>query len=126
MIERASYPDKKKKFVKEDILAKVPAKQDVAEQGTKKRKGGHMKMVEQVSSLIEDYLVIYRANGNFRAFNYLLESLKMGQSSICWLKVSIFSSMDCCKDAVFGLEVEVESTVALDLIRFIKQQLNEE
>ncbi|GKF10238.1 hypothetical protein Tco_0048164, partial [Tanacetum coccineum] len=37
--------DKKKKFVKEDILSKVPAKQDVAEQGTKKRKGGHMKMV---------------------------------------------------------------------------------
>ncbi|GJU84517.1 hypothetical protein Tco_1292063 [Tanacetum coccineum] len=26
----------------------------------------------------------------------------------------------------FGLEVEIESTVALDLIRFIKQQLNEE
>ncbi|GKF85214.1 hypothetical protein Tco_0250112, partial [Tanacetum coccineum] len=26
----------------------------------------------------------------------------------------------------FGLEVEVESTAALDLIRFIKQQLNEE
>ncbi|GKC62444.1 hypothetical protein Tco_1095042 [Tanacetum coccineum] len=26
----------------------------------------------------------------------------------------------------FGLEVEVESTAALDLIRFIKEQLNEE
>ncbi|GJU52723.1 hypothetical protein Tco_1226437 [Tanacetum coccineum] len=26
----------------------------------------------------------------------------------------------------FGLEVEIESTIALDLIRFIKQQLNEE
>ncbi|GKE86700.1 hypothetical protein Tco_1560442, partial [Tanacetum coccineum] len=45
MNERASDPDKKKKFVKEDISAKVLAKQDVAEKGTKKRKGGHMKMI---------------------------------------------------------------------------------
>ncbi|GKA18165.1 putative ribonuclease H-like domain-containing protein [Tanacetum coccineum] len=37
--EGASDPDKKKKFVKEDVSTKVPAKQDVAEQGTKKRKG---------------------------------------------------------------------------------------
>ncbi|GJT72850.1 hypothetical protein Tco_1032136 [Tanacetum coccineum] len=44
-IERASDPDKKRKFVKEDVLTKVPAKPDVAEQGTKKRKGGHMKML---------------------------------------------------------------------------------
>ncbi|GJZ99743.1 hypothetical protein Tco_0672294 [Tanacetum coccineum] len=119
MNEGASDPDKKKKFVKEDVSAKVPAKQDVAEQGTKKRKGGHMKMLarkrkrpqpdvdsddehrkclkivtfkgtidseimerksfitrlNKVSSTDEDYLVIYRANGNFRAFNYLLEVL---------------------------------------------------
>ncbi|GJY90610.1 putative ribonuclease H-like domain-containing protein [Tanacetum coccineum] len=117
--EGASDPDKKKKFVKEDVLAKVPAEQDVAEQGTKKRKGGHMKMLarkrkrpqsdvdsddehikclkivtfegtidseimerksiitrlNKVSSPDGDYLVIYRANGNFRAFNYLLEVL---------------------------------------------------
>ncbi|GJU82368.1 putative ribonuclease H-like domain-containing protein [Tanacetum coccineum] len=45
MNEGASDPDKKKKIVKEDVSAKVPAKQDVAEQGTKKRKGGHMKMI---------------------------------------------------------------------------------
>ncbi|GKG28872.1 hypothetical protein Tco_0416237 [Tanacetum coccineum] len=43
MNERASDPDKKKKVVKEDVLTKVSAKQDVAEQGIKKRKGGHMK-----------------------------------------------------------------------------------
>ncbi|GJU22544.1 hypothetical protein Tco_1155886 [Tanacetum coccineum] len=72
MNEGASDPDKKKKFVKEDVLTNIPAKPDVAEQGTKKRKGGHMKMLD------------------------------------------------------FGLEVEVDSTAALDLIRFIKQQLNEE
>ncbi|GJZ00579.1 putative ribonuclease H-like domain-containing protein, partial [Tanacetum coccineum] len=245
--EGASDPDKKKKFVKEDVLTKVPAKPDVAEQGTKKRKGGHMKMLarkrkrpqsdvdsddehrkclkivtfegtidseimerksvitrlNKVSSPDGDYLVIYRANGNFRAFNYLLEvlhifdrqdlfhlyDLVMNQYSevtlegielILWgdLKILMESSKEendqsdfwnnqqnweivtwrlyeACgvyileledgtvihmlverryplsKDLMqrmldFGLEVEIESTVALDLIRFIKQQLNEE
>ncbi|GKC80595.1 hypothetical protein Tco_1131369 [Tanacetum coccineum] len=101
MNEGASDPDKKKKFVKEDVLTKVPAKPDVAEQGTKKRKGGHMKMLarkrkrpqpdvdsddehrklNKVSSPDGDYLVIYRANGNFRAFNYLLEILKDNDES---------------------------------------------
>ncbi|GJY18265.1 hypothetical protein Tco_0389756 [Tanacetum coccineum] len=111
----------KKKVAKEtpktEDTAKVPAKVDVTEQGTKKRKGGHMKMIarkrkrpqpdvnsddehrkclkivtfegtidseimekksfisklDKVSSPEGDYLVIHRANGNFRAFNYLLE-----------------------------------------------------
>ncbi|GJR05925.1 hypothetical protein Tco_0528909 [Tanacetum coccineum] len=45
MNKGASDPDKKKKFVKEDVSTKVHAKQDVAEQGIKKRKGGHMKMI---------------------------------------------------------------------------------
>ncbi|GKE44946.1 hypothetical protein Tco_1472230, partial [Tanacetum coccineum] len=45
MNEGASDPDKKKKFVKEDVSTKVPAKQDVVEQGTKRRKGGHRKMI---------------------------------------------------------------------------------
>ncbi|GKC75828.1 hypothetical protein Tco_1126602 [Tanacetum coccineum] len=112
--EGASDLDKKKNFVKEYVSAKVLGKQDVAEQDTKKRKGGHMKMIvrkrkrpqpdvdsddehrkclkvgaldsaidsevmetksiiarlNKVSSPDGDYLVIYRANGNFRAFNY--------------------------------------------------------
>ncbi|GJU82370.1 hypothetical protein Tco_1284735 [Tanacetum coccineum] len=119
MNEGASDPDKKKKIVKEDVSAKVPAKQDVAEQGTKKRKGGHMKMIarkrkrpqpdvdsddehrkclkivtfegtidseimetksfisklDKVSSPEGDYLVVDRVNGNFKAFNYLMEVL---------------------------------------------------
>ncbi|GJZ36485.1 hypothetical protein Tco_0582676 [Tanacetum coccineum] len=119
MNEGASNPEKKKKIVKEDVLTKVPVKPDVAEQGTKKRKGGHMKMLarkrkrpqpdvdsndehrkclnivtfegtidseiierkyviarlNKVSSPDGDYLVIYRANGNFKAFNYLMEVL---------------------------------------------------
>ncbi|GJR26647.1 hypothetical protein Tco_1102879 [Tanacetum coccineum] len=93
--------------------------EDKEEEGTKKRKGGHIKMIarkkarkqsdvdsedehkkclkivtfesildseimekksviarlNKVSSPDGDYLVIYRANGNFRAFNYLMEVL---------------------------------------------------
>ncbi|GKB29072.1 hypothetical protein Tco_0868473, partial [Tanacetum coccineum] len=113
----------KKKVAKEtpkkEDTAKVPAKVDVTEQGIKKKKGGHIKMLarkrkrpqsdvdsddehrkclkivtfegtidseimerksvitrlNKVSSPDGDYLVIYRANGNFRAFNYVLEVL---------------------------------------------------
>ncbi|GKC66320.1 hypothetical protein Tco_1098918, partial [Tanacetum coccineum] len=113
----------KKKVIKETLkkkdTTKVPAKLDAIEQGTKKRKSGHIKMitrirprpqpnddsddehrkclrivaldsvidsevmetksvivrVNKVSSPDGDYLVIYRANGNFKAFNYLLEVL---------------------------------------------------
>ncbi|GKA00420.1 hypothetical protein Tco_0672970 [Tanacetum coccineum] len=213
MNEGASNPDKKKKIVKEDVSAKVPAKQDVAEQGTKKRKGGHMKMIarkrkrpqpdvdsddehrkclkivtfegtidseimetklfisklDKVSSPEGDYLVVYRVNGNFKAFNYLMEGdLKiMMESSIevtdqgdfwndqqDWEIVTwrLYKACRVCilefKDGTvihmlverkyplskellqrmlnFRLEVEEESTAALDLIRFIKQQLNEE
>ncbi|GJZ72952.1 hypothetical protein Tco_0637098 [Tanacetum coccineum] len=159
--------------------------------------------MNKVSSPDGDYLVIYRANGNFRAFNYLLEVLHIfdrqdlfhlyelvmkqysevtmeGIELILWgdLKIMMESSKEendqsdfwnnqqnweivtwrlyeACgvyileledgtvihmlverryplsKDLMqrmldFGLEVEIESTVALDLIRFIKQQLNEE
>ncbi|GKF74154.1 hypothetical protein Tco_0220486, partial [Tanacetum coccineum] len=111
----------KKKVAKEtsknEDTTKVPAKVDVTEQGTKKSKGGHMKMIarkrqrpqpdvdsddehrkclkivtfegtidseimerksvidrlDKVSSPDGDYLVIYKANGNFKAFNYLME-----------------------------------------------------
>ncbi|GJY83007.1 putative ribonuclease H-like domain-containing protein [Tanacetum coccineum] len=126
MNEKAKDPGRKrlkKKVVqetpKEEDTTKVPAKHEVIEQGTKKRKSGHIKMiarkrprpqpnddsdnkhrkclrvvaldsvidsevlenksviarVNKVSSPDRDYLVIYRANGNFRAFNYLLEVL---------------------------------------------------
>ncbi|GJR03215.1 hypothetical protein Tco_0526199 [Tanacetum coccineum] len=111
--------DTDQKRLKEEDIEKVPAKQDVKEQGAKKRKGGHIKMIagkkkrpqlnvdsedehrkclkivtfegalyseiiekklfiaklNKVSSPDGDYLVIYRANGNFRAFNYLMEVL---------------------------------------------------
>ncbi|GKC64711.1 hypothetical protein Tco_1097309 [Tanacetum coccineum] len=85
MNEGASDSDKKNKFVKEDVSTKVPTKQDEAKQGTKKRKGtidseimerkSFIARLNKVSSPDGDYLVIYRANGNFRAFNYLMEVL---------------------------------------------------
>ncbi|GKD41995.1 hypothetical protein Tco_1266640 [Tanacetum coccineum] len=158
--------------------------------------------LNKVSSPDGDYLVIYRANGNFRAFNCLLEVLHIfdrqdlihlydlvmeqyseitleGIELILWgdLKIMMESSQEendqsdfwddqqdweivtwrlyeACgvyilelKDGIvihmlverryplskdllqkmldLGLEVERESTAALDLIRFIKQQIDE-
>ncbi|GJV13586.1 hypothetical protein Tco_1355127 [Tanacetum coccineum] len=221
--------------------------EDKEEEGTKKRKGGHIKMIarkkarkqsdidsddehkkclkivtfesildseimekksviarlNKVSSPDGDYLVIYRANGNFRAFNYLMEVLHIfdrqdlfhlydlirdqfsevtldGFELILWgdLKIMMESSTEgneqsdfwsgqqdwkivtwrlyescgiCIlefKDGIvihmlverryplskdllqrmldLGLEAKRESYVALDMIRFIKQQIDEE
>ncbi|GJY49978.1 hypothetical protein Tco_0439934 [Tanacetum coccineum] len=126
MNEGAKDPEQKqlkkriiKETPKEDDTSKVPAKLDMKEQSTKKRKGGYIKMIarkkprqqpdvdsddehrkclrvvaldstidsevmetksfiarlNKVSSPDGDYLVIYRANGHFRAFNCLLEVL---------------------------------------------------
>ncbi|GKD25105.1 hypothetical protein Tco_1231319 [Tanacetum coccineum] len=189
-----------KETPKEEDIAKVHAKVDVTEQGTKKRKGGHMKMIarkrkrpqpdvdsddehrkclkivtfegiidseimerksviarlNKVSSPDGDYLVIYKANGNFRAFSYLMEYSETtleGIELILWgdLKIMMDSSTEendqkfedgtvihmlverrypFSKELLqrmldLGLEVERESTVALDLIRFIKKQIDE-
>ncbi|GJV23818.1 hypothetical protein Tco_1376513 [Tanacetum coccineum] len=126
MNEESKDPKKKrlKKRVvnetpREEDTAKVPAEQEVTEQGTKKRKSGHVKMIarkrprpqpdddsddehrkclrivtfdstidseimetksfvsklHKVSSPDGDYHVVYRVNGHFRAFNYLMEVL---------------------------------------------------
>ncbi|GJU74880.1 hypothetical protein Tco_1266285 [Tanacetum coccineum] len=108
-----------KEIEKSEDTVKVHAKVDVTDQGTKKRKSGHIKMIarkkpgplrdvdsdeehrrcvkiaifdstidsevmetkssvtemHRVSSPDGDYLVLYRANGNFRAFNYLMDLL---------------------------------------------------
>ncbi|GJX44084.1 hypothetical protein Tco_0260760, partial [Tanacetum coccineum] len=93
MNEGASDPDKKKKFVKEDVSTKVPAKVDVTEQGTidseiMERKS-FISRLDKVSSPEGDYLVVYRVNGNFRAFNYLMELILWGD-----LKVMMESSME--------------------------------
>ncbi|GJY61412.1 hypothetical protein Tco_0462069 [Tanacetum coccineum] len=119
LIRRVDKEDGCEETPKKEDTAKVPAKVDVTEQGTKKRKGGHIKMLvrkrkrpqsdvesddehikclkivtfegtidseimerksiiarlNKVSLPDGDYLVIYKANRNFRAFNCLLEVL---------------------------------------------------
>ncbi|GJS43815.1 uncharacterized mitochondrial protein-like protein [Tanacetum coccineum] len=120
-IKELNKDPKKKRVIKEtprkEDTAKVPAEQEVTEQGTKKRKSGHVKMIarkrprpqpdddsddehrkclrivtfdstidseimetksfiarlHKVSSPDGNYLVVYRVNGHFRAFNYLME-----------------------------------------------------
>ncbi|GJS27662.1 putative ribonuclease H-like domain-containing protein [Tanacetum coccineum] len=120
---KAEEEKKKKKGChetqREEDTTKYPAKQEVTEQGTKKRKSGHVKMIARKwprpqpdddsddehrkclrivtfegtidSEIIEtksfiarlhklsspdgNYLVVYRVNGHFRAFNYLMEAL---------------------------------------------------
>ncbi|GJW97646.1 hypothetical protein Tco_0179454 [Tanacetum coccineum] len=82
MNEGVKDPDQKslKKRVVEETpktedTAKVPAKVDVTGQGTMDSEVMERKSViarlDKVSSPDGDYLVIYRANGNFRAFNCL-------------------------------------------------------
>ncbi|GJX42434.1 hypothetical protein Tco_0257424 [Tanacetum coccineum] len=140
------------------------------EEGTKKRKSGHIKMIarkkprkqsdddsddkhrkclkivtfegildseimekksiitrlDKVSSPDGDYLVIYKANGNFRAFIYLIE---LEDGIVVHMLVERrypFSKELLQRMLDLGLEVERESSVALDLIRFIKQQIDEE
>ncbi|GJX02648.1 hypothetical protein Tco_0188564 [Tanacetum coccineum] len=122
MNEESKDPKKKRvvnETPREEDTTKVPAEQEMTEQGTKKRKSGHVKMIyrkrprpqpnddsddehrkclrivtfdstldseimetksfvsklHKVSSLDEDYLVVYIVNRHFRAFNYLMEVL---------------------------------------------------
>ncbi|GJR53203.1 hypothetical protein Tco_1403724 [Tanacetum coccineum] len=136
--------------------------------------------VDKVSSPDGDYLVVYRVNGHFRAFNYLTEVLHIFDRQDLfhlydlvmkqYLEITpegdfwnnqqeweivtwrLYEACGVCilelKDGTviymlaerkyplstellqrmldFRLEVEEESTVALDLIRFIQQQLNED
>ncbi|GJY56963.1 hypothetical protein Tco_0456078 [Tanacetum coccineum] len=80
------------KRLKEEDTAKVPAKSDVDSDDEHRKclkivtfegtidseimeKKSFIARLNKVSSPDGDYLVIYRANGNFRAFNYLMEVL---------------------------------------------------
>ncbi|GJT01196.1 hypothetical protein Tco_0822365 [Tanacetum coccineum] len=167
MNEGASDPDKKKKIVKEDVSAKVPAKQDVAEQDMRKNETkSFISKLDKVSSPEGDYLVVYRVNGNFRAFNYLMEMMDGNPNKSNMITVisrmiqhdreichiwRLYEACGVCilefKDGTvihmlverkyplfkellqrmlsFGLEVEVESTAALDLIRRIAKDVKE-
>ncbi|GKD16023.1 hypothetical protein Tco_1205181 [Tanacetum coccineum] len=93
--EGASDPDKKKKIVKEDVSAlrkrkrpqpdvdsddehrkclKIVTFEGTIDSEIMERKSFISKL-DKVSSPEGDYLVVYRVNGNFRAFNYLMEVL---------------------------------------------------
>ncbi|GJX50766.1 hypothetical protein Tco_0277611 [Tanacetum coccineum] len=209
MNEEAKDPGQKrlkkrvaKETAKKEDTAKVPAKVDVTEQGTKKRKGGHMKMIarkrkrpqpdvdsddehrkclkivtfegtidseimerksviarlNKVSSPDGDYLVMDQrfistlydlvmiafSKGQLEGFE--LESFggrilkivmelnrridhKLEDGTVIHMLVE--RRYPLSKDLLqrmldLGLEVEEESIVALHLVKFIKQQLNEE
>ncbi|GKD32248.1 hypothetical protein Tco_1243026, partial [Tanacetum coccineum] len=187
------------KRLKEKDTTKVPAKVEVTEQGTKKRKGGHIKMIARKkprkqsdidsddehrkclrivafegtidSEIIEKKSFIARLNkvslpdGDFRAFNYLMEimmesSTEENDQNDFWSnhqdwKIVTWRLYEACGVCILefedgtvihmlverryplskellqrmlnlGLEVDRESIVAFDLIRFIKQQIKEE
>ncbi|GJS63700.1 hypothetical protein Tco_0678264 [Tanacetum coccineum] len=90
-------------------------------------------------------LTFEEANGYIRAFNYLMEDWKIvtwrlyEACGVCILEFEDgtvihmlverrypFSKELLQRMLDLGLEVERESTVALDLIRFIKKQIDEE
>ncbi|GJZ92970.1 putative ribonuclease H-like domain-containing protein, partial [Tanacetum coccineum] len=175
MNEGVKDPDQKslKKRVveetpKKDDTTEVPAKQDVAEQGTKKRKGGHIKMIARKKprqksdvdsedehrkclkivpldskidiEVTETKSVIARLGIITRwGLSCYLQSqweLQSIQLSIGELKdgtvihILVERRYPLSKDLLqrmldLGLEVERESTDALDLIRFIKQHIDE-
>ncbi|GJY58132.1 hypothetical protein Tco_0458024 [Tanacetum coccineum] len=146
MNEGVKDPDQKslKKRVveetpKKEDTANVPSKVDVTEQGTMDSEIMERKSViaklNKVISPDGDYLVIYRANGNFRAFNCLLEVLHIFDRQDLFHRYDLVMEQysEITLEGIelilwmldLRLEVERESTVALDLIRFIKQQIDE-
>ncbi|GKE20953.1 hypothetical protein Tco_1432465 [Tanacetum coccineum] len=144
-IKELNKDPKKKRVIKETLreedTTKVPAKQEVTEQGTKKRKSGHVKMLarkaprpqpddgsddehikclrivtfystidseimetksfiarlHKVSSPDGNYLIIYRVNGHFRVFNYLMEKKMIKVISGTINKNGRLSDGDCMK-----------------------------
>ncbi|GJX07670.1 hypothetical protein Tco_0195602 [Tanacetum coccineum] len=164
----------KKKVVKEEDTVNVPAEQEVTDtiDSEVMETKSVVAKLHKVSSPDGDYLVVYKANGNFRAFNYLIDALHifdrqdlfylyelvMKQYSEITLEEweiirwSLYEACRVCilelKDGTIiymlverryplskellqrmldlGLEVKKESTAALHLVRFIKQQLDEE
>ncbi|GJZ61994.1 hypothetical protein Tco_0618131 [Tanacetum coccineum] len=123
---QAIYEESEKKILKKRVAKETSKKEDTA------------KVPAKVSSPDRDYLVIYRANGNFRAFNCLLERLYEACGVYIlelidgtFINMLVERRYPLSKDLLqrmldLRLEVERESTAALDLIRFIKQQIDEE
>ncbi|GJT34116.1 hypothetical protein Tco_0924535 [Tanacetum coccineum] len=163
-IKELNKDPKKKRVIKEtpreEDTTKVPAEQEVTEQGTKKRKSGHVKMLarkrprpqpddgsddehrkclriitfkstidseimetksfiarlHKVSSPDGNYLVVYRVNGHFRAFNYLMEKKMMKVISRTINKNGRLSDEDCIKLVEFALLSFKDGTRSLLLL----------
>ncbi|GJX30316.1 hypothetical protein Tco_0238395 [Tanacetum coccineum] len=109
MNEGASDPDKKKKVVKEDVLTKVPAKQEVVDQGTKKRKGTiDSEIMERKgtidSEIMERKSVIARLNTEivrwrlYEAYGVYILDLEDGTVIHMLVERSWLSPLVGCKD----------------------------
>ncbi|GKC23974.1 hypothetical protein Tco_1026124 [Tanacetum coccineum] len=79
MNEESKDPKKKRvvnETPREEDTAKVPAEQEVTEQDSEiMETKSFVSKLHKVSSPDGDYLVVYRVNRHFRAFNYLMEVL---------------------------------------------------
>ncbi|GJY99804.1 hypothetical protein Tco_0517234 [Tanacetum coccineum] len=127
MNEEFKDPEKKrlkKRVVNEEDITKVPAKQEVTEQGTKKRKSGYVKMMARKKPRPQP------DDDSYTRFHHqmgitLLSIELIDIELILWgdLKIMMESSTE---ENDQGLEVEEDSTAVLQLVRLIKQQLNEE
>ncbi|GKD85575.1 hypothetical protein Tco_1356729 [Tanacetum coccineum] len=92
--------------------------------------------LHKVSSPDGDYLVVYRVDGHFRAFNYLMEIVRWRLYEACGVCILELKdrtviyilverryplSKELLQQMIdLELEVEEESTAALQLVRFIK------
>ncbi|GJU44404.1 hypothetical protein Tco_1201670 [Tanacetum coccineum] len=111
---------------KKEDTAKVPAKVDVTEQGTKKRKGGHIKMLARKRKRPQsdvDSDDEHKKCLKIVTFEGTIDSEIMERK---YVSARLDKGLRIQKMLDLGLEVERESTAALDLIRLIKQQIDEE
>ncbi|GKA32742.1 hypothetical protein Tco_0719109 [Tanacetum coccineum] len=128
MNEESKDPEKKrlkKRVVNEEDTAKVPAKQEATEQGTKKRKSGHVKMIARKRPRPQpddDSDDEHRKCLRIVTFEKL-ETLRMDVIYMLVERRYPLSKELLQQMIDLGLEVEEESTTALQLVRFIKQQL---
>ncbi|GKA82813.1 hypothetical protein Tco_0789561 [Tanacetum coccineum] len=118
--EESKDPKKKRvvnETLREEDTTKVPAEQEVTNTLDSEimETKSFVSKLHKVSSPDGDYLVVYRVNGHFRAFNYLMEI--MMESSTEENDQGIVAKM-----LDLGLEVKEESTAALHLIWLVQKQ----
>ncbi|GJV48803.1 hypothetical protein Tco_1439015 [Tanacetum coccineum] len=151
MNEESKDPKKKrlkKRVVNEEDTAKVPAKQEATEQGTKKRKSGHVKMIARKRPRPQpddDMLSILDRDGICAIYQLVMnryqDETPEGFDKILWGDFIIMFNQECTakledkkyplkKEVLLQLielklETEEDSTMALELIRFVKKQIVE-